>query len=238
MASHAPQASLSSNTHSTEDSMRDAMTMPIEKEQRPPFTPDEAWIDAFAAQNTNEMRESAKRYAARRMRRIGASGIHVDEYDIRALVQDALTDTLFGAVTWVPSTTTLEQHVLDTIRYRTRDIHKRAAKYKHHRVDVFDKCEEDTRSMGEIETSLRFDQETPSADELMFAGQVLARLRELAGKDEHVLRLIDAIAEGATEPADIMVVGKLGTKQYRNARERLDRLVKAMDNEINKGLRT
>lgn len=82
--------------------MRDAMTLPIEKEERPPFTPNEAWIEAFTAQNTGEMREAAKRYAARRMRRIGESGAHVDEYDIRALVQDALTDTLFGEITWGP----------------------------------------------------------------------------------------------------------------------------------------
>lgn len=92
--------------------------------------------------------------------------------------------------------------------------------------------------MGEIESSLRFDHDTPSTDELLFAEQVIARLRELAAKDEPVLRLIDAIAEGATEPADIMAVGKLGPKQYRNARERFDRLVKAMDNEISKGLRS
>ena len=218
--------------------MRDIMTMPVEKAARPPFTPDEAWIDAFTHQNTSELREAAKRYAARRMRRIGESGAHVDEFDIRALVQDALTDTLFGEVTWDPAKNTLEQHVFDTIRYRTRDVRKRAKRYTHQRIDVFDMREEGTQAMGEVESSLRGDQEMPSPDELLFAQQVIDRLRELAAHDPLVLRLIDAIAEGATEPADIMAVGKLGTKQYRNARERLDRLVKAMDNEISKGLRS
>jgi len=218
--------------------MRDPMTMPIEKTQRPPFMPDEAWIDAFAKQNTCELREAAKRYAARRMRRVGASGAHIDEYDIRAMVQDALTDTLFGEVTWDPTTTTLEQHVFDTIRYRTRDVRRRAKRFKHQRIDVFDQREEGSTAMGDIESSLRADQETPSADELIFADQVIARLRELAAKDENVLRLVDAIAEGATEPADIMAVAKVSAKQYRNARERLDRLVKNLDNEFNKGLRS
>jgi hypothetical protein len=52
------------------------------------------------------------------------------------------------------------------------------------------------------------------------------------------LRLIGAIAEGATEPADIAAVANLNAKQYRNARERLDRLAKNMDNETCKGLRS
>jgi hypothetical protein len=117
-------------------------------------------------------------------------------------------------------------------------VRKRAKKYKHQRVDVFDKREEGSNAMGDIESSLRHGQETPGADDLLFAEEVLAALRELAAKDQSVLRIIDAIAEGATEPADIMAVGNLGAKQYRNARERLDRLVKTMDNEISKGLRS
>jgi hypothetical protein len=214
------------------------MGQPIEKTKRPPFVPDEAWIDAFTKQNTSEMLEAAKRYATRRMRRIGEAGGHVDEIDIRALVQDALTDTLFGEVSWDPAKSSLEQHVFDTIRYRTRDVRKRASKYTHERIDVFDQTSEGTSTMGEIEGSLRLDQEAPTAAEIVFADQVIARLRELAARDPVVLRLIDAIAEGATEPADIMAVSELAPKQYRNARERLARLVRAMDDEINKGLRS
>ncbi|HEY1810998.1 MAG TPA: hypothetical protein VGG74_01490 [Kofleriaceae bacterium] len=211
------------------------MTMPIEKEMRPQFTPDEAWIDAFATQNTSELRELAKRYAARRLRRVGASGTPADELDVRALVQDAFTDTLFGEVVWDPVKKSLEQHVLDTLKYRTRDVRKRARRFKHERIDVF---AEDSATMADVESSLRCGQEMPSTDELLFAEQVIARLRELAAHDEHVSRLIDAIAEGATEPADIAAVGKLTAKQYRNARERLDRLVKNLDNELCKRLRS
>jgi hypothetical protein len=217
--------------------MPNAMTMPIEKPSRPQFTPDEAWIDAFAVQNTSALREAARRYAARRLHRIGKSA-HADELDIRALVQDAFTDTLFGEVAWDPAMKSLEQHVLDTLRWRTRDVRKRARRFRHERIDVFDEDTEGSTTMASLESSLRADRETPTSDELLFAEQVLARLRELAARDEHVLRLLDAIAEGATEPADIAAVAKLNAKQYRNARERLDRLVKNMDNELCKGLRS
>jgi hypothetical protein len=201
------------------------------------FAPDEAWIEAFTQQNTSELREQAKRYAARRTRRIG-EGATVDELDLRALVQDALTDTLFGQIAWDPATTPLRQHVLDTIRYRTRHARKRARRFVHQRVDVFDPRAEGSAAMSELEGSLRVEQTAPTSDELTFAEQVLARLRALAARDGDVLRLIDAIGEGACEPSDIMAVGRLTPKQYRNARERLDRLVQGMDHELDRDLRS
>jgi hypothetical protein len=127
--------------------MPDAMTMPIENPKRPQFTPDEAWIDAFATQNTSALREAARRYAARRLHRVGKS-VSTDELDIRALVQDALTDTLFGEVAWDPAAKTLEQHVLDTLRWRTRDVRKRARKFRHERIDVFDEDTEGSATMA------------------------------------------------------------------------------------------
>lgn len=85
-----------------------------------PFSPDEAWIEDFTRQCTDEMRLKAKGFAARRARGVGKAGVHVDDYYVRKLVQDALADTLLGVVVWDRATSTLEGHVLDTIAYRTR----------------------------------------------------------------------------------------------------------------------
>jgi len=189
----------------------------------PLFTPDEAWIDAFTAQCTDALRLKAKRYAKRRARGVGRAGGHVDDYYVRELVQDALTDTLLGVLAWNPNATPLENHVLDVIKSRTRHARKHAARYQRAGLDS-----STPTVRREIETCLGADHR-PDLDAALFAGEVLARLRKLAHADASVLRLLDAMEGGAQTKAEILELGNLSAKSYRNARDRLSRLVRSMD---------
>src|ERR1044071_5648676 len=104
----------------------------------PQFVPNEEWIDAFESQATDELRKAAKRFARSRARFVALAGGRVDDYYLSSLVPDALTDTLFGVLSWAPSNKSLENHVFDALRSRTAHDIARARKLRHQSIDAFD----------------------------------------------------------------------------------------------------
>lgn len=202
-----------------------------------PFTPDEAWIDAFKEQCTDELRLAAKRFAMRRLRGVGRMGRAVSDDDAKDLVQDAIADTLFGILSWDPTAKTLKQHVEDAITSRARREYKRAKRHRHERMDVLQPSADRLAIRGEVEASLQMDREDGAADELMFGDEIVAQLRELASGDALALRFLDATVAGARCRADIMEFCKMSLKTYRNARARLRRLVDQLDPQTGAALR-
>ena len=204
----------------------------------PPFVPNEEWIDAFQAQATDELRKKAKRFARSRARVVASAGGRADDYYISALVQDVLTDTLFGVLTWDPAAMPLATHVLKAIRSRSHHDSVRAGKFQHRSIDAFDPRVEASAVMVEVESSLLFDQYTPSAEALTFSDEVIAHVRRLAANDRPVLRMLDAIDLGATERPEIMQLAKMSPKTYHKAHIRLSRLVERLPNDVLTGLRS
>ncbi|MEJ7598507.1 MAG: hypothetical protein WKG01_11405 [Kofleriaceae bacterium] len=202
-----------------------------------PITPDEAWIDAFTKQCTEELRLDAKEYAKRRTYGIGKAGAHVDAYTAEELVADALGDTLLGVLAWDPSAKSLYQHVEDAVRSRTRHERKRARRFQHHRIDAPATLHEQKTTLGEIDTSMRAERGDADTTSMMFAIQVIDQLREIAAGDPLVLRFLDAVIAGARGGADIMHTATLSAKQYRNARDRLRRLAEQLDTQTMIALR-
>src|SRR5262245_9304330 len=172
--------------------------------EQPPFVPNEEWIDAFESQATDDLRKAAKRFARSRARFVAIAGGRVDDYYVSSLVQDVLTDTLFGVLAWDPEAKSLECHLFDALRSRTAHDIARAKKLRHQSIDAFDVRSDSSAVMAELESSLELDQQQPTPDALRFSSEVLAKLRELAADDNGVLRLIDAVEHGAVEAKDIM----------------------------------
>ncbi|MEJ7597429.1 MAG: hypothetical protein WKG01_05925 [Kofleriaceae bacterium] len=168
---------------------------------------------------------------------MSAAGGQVDEFYVAALVQDVLTDTLMGVLTWDPLATALELHVFSAIRSRTHHDAARARRFQHHSIDAFDARAEANAMMVEVESSLLFDQYTPSAAALAFSDQVISHMRRLAANDGPVLRMLDAIELGATERPEIMQLANMSPKTYHNAHIRLGRLVERLPNDVLAGLR-
>ena len=179
----------------------------------------EEWIEAFEAQNTQELRKRALRFARSRARFVARAGGRADELYMAELVQDALTDTLFGTLTWDPAVCTLERHVFMTIRYRTRNDRLSALRFR------------DESVLAGMES------DAPSAESLAFSGEVLEQVRNLADEDQAILRVVDAIEQGASEPAEIMSIAKMSEKTYKNTRLRLARLVEELSNHVLLGAR-
>ena len=227
------EAPLDTVTRTSEVAM--ATTNTADRTPQPRFTPNEEWIDAFQEQATDELRKRAKRFARSRARVVASAGGHVDDYYVSALVQDVLTDTLIGVLTWDPAAVALEIYVLNAIRSRSH--HDAARAKKHRSIDASDPRSEARAVMVEVESSLSFDQYTPSADALAFSDEVIAYIRRLAKTDGCVLRMLDAIELGATERSEIMQLAKMSSQTYHKARIRLGRLVERLPNEVLIGLR-
>ena len=197
-----------------------------------PFQPSEEWLDAFTKQCTDTLRLDLRAYAKRRARGVGRAGGHVDDGYLDDLVADALADTLFGVVAWDHTAKPLYQHAEDTIRYRTRHDRKRAVRYQHKRIDAPSCAAEKQATYGLVEASMRQDHGGETAETAIFATEVFAQVRGLAVGDADVLTYLDALAAGTYTRADIMEATKMSPKTFRNARDRLGRLVEQLDQQV------
>jgi hypothetical protein len=198
------------------------------------FTPTEEWIEAFDRQNTDELRKRAQRFARSRARIVVRAGGRVDDSYAAELVHDALTDTLFGVLTWDPNAISLEGHVFGAIRFRTKNDRLRALRFRHQSIDAGD----DASVMCEVETTLAATHSVPSAESLAFSAEVLDQVRDLAADDSAILRIVDAVAQGASAPREIMSVAEMSEKTWRKARLRLARLVERLSNHVLLGARS
>lgn len=208
--------------------MDDQHTMDGGRQPAAPFKPSEAWIEAFSKQCTDELQLHAQRYAKRRAQHIARAGGHPESDYAHVLVQDVITDTLIGDLKW-DHEKPLIQHVLDSIRYRTRHDRKRAQRYRHYRIDAFGTEREPASAPSEYEASLAVDRCDDSPETTRGSSEMLSVLRNEAVGDKHLLAFIDAVIDGARTRAEIMESSKLELKQYRTARERLQRLMIKLD---------
>jgi hypothetical protein len=199
-----------------------------------PFTPGEEWIEAFDRQNTDEMRKRAQRFARSRARFVARAGGRGDDQYAEELVHDALTDTLFGVLTWDPGVVSLEVHVFGAVRCRTKNDRVRALRFRHQSIDAPSAA----GMMCEVESTLAATQSAPSPESLAFSAQVLDQVRELAADDSAILRIVDAVAQGASAPREIMSVADMSEKTWRKARLRLARLVERLSNHVLLGARS
>jgi len=210
------------------------------------FSPSEEWIDAFDQQNTGELRTKARRFARSRARFVARAGGRGDDGYVSELVQDVLTDTLFGVLTWDPAAVPLEVHVICAIRCRTKNDRLRALRFRHQSLDALAGSDASAgpgrdaaaaATMCEVEASLAATHGAPSPESLTFSNEVLDHVRGLAARDAAILRILDAIELGASEPAEIMSVASMSEKTYKKARLRLGRIVEQLSNHVLLGAR-
>lgn len=200
--------------------------------------PREAWRAAYEEQATPALMMRVLPLARRCAQRLAASGRIGGELRARELIQDVLVDTLGGAVRWEPARKTLEAHVVDTIRWRTRDECEHTT--RHVSVDIpkaldgepgaggsWEEEEEESDAPWATGTEgVAGDESTEPLHAERRAEQVFRELRQLAHGDREVLQLLRAYEDGARTSADVLAMVSLTTAAYRNARMRLGRLVK------------
>ena len=188
------------------------------------FDPSEEWIDAFDEQCTEALFQSARRFAAYRARFLGCGTPRADAYYARELVQNALADTLLGALQWDPSVQSLKHHILDAIRLRARRDRTRAERFPHESIDAGDPDDESS-AMAEAEAALAADAANGTAEEMARAAATMSALRTACAGNLPALRYLDAVERGVVARPDLMRIAGLTRDEYHNARRRLARLV-------------
>lgn len=199
------------------------------------FIPSESWIDAFEAQAcVPGFEEKLLRFARRRAAMVAHAGRRVDELYARELVQDALEDTLEGVLAWDPARVTLDKHLFDAIRSRTRHDYVQAQRFPHH---AFDAADAPASLSAAVESSLSAQRGGASSEIATAAERAVTEIRRLAANDADVLRLIEAYAVGATKKVDVLKVLDLTSKRYEAARKRMQRLVLQLPTAVREAVR-
>jgi hypothetical protein len=202
-----------------------------------PFHRSETWIEAFATQCTEQLYEVGRRFAAKRAAVVRCCGGITDDYYIREMVANVVSDTAAGILRWNPEDESLEAHVLDAIWTRTNHDCARALRYRHESIDVFDPESPDTL-IAEIEATLADNGPSFGFGHGAAPTERLARLRKLAGTDDtHVLGMLDAFEADAITKADVMHFTGMSAKEYHAARSRLTRLVAKLSLETSSSSR-
>jgi hypothetical protein len=179
----------------------------------PPFVPPAGWRDAFIRAYTPALRENVLRFARGRVRMLVRAGGRVGEDDARDLVQAASADTALGVVTWDPAVKELEQHLIDVVKYRTRDEYLRLRRFPEVSLESASVARDAERQLAA--NARNHHREAVDAD------AALAELRALAADDANVLRLLDAFVQGVTKRADVMRALGWSLKTYNATRERI-----------------
>lgn len=188
-----------------------------------PFTPSEDWIQKYKTQCTKKLIDGLNQYARTRALAVAATGKKVDDYYARSLVLDALGDTWLGITRWDPDKCNLGYHI-----YRT--IEGRADKHRQHAEDFpHDSLGEPSAEshFAERDASERVgDPEKPV--KRVFASEMLAKIRELAAKDKHVLRILDAYNAGRETKEEVLAHANMREATYHKAYVRFRRIVREM----------
>jgi hypothetical protein len=193
------------------------------------FEPPEDWIDALTIQCIPAMFKRLQRYAARRMRGIDKIGYAADEYAAEELVQDALHDTATGVLRWDPAARSLEQHLLDVLQARTKRLRRQAERFPLTSLDG-ERRGDELAPRDEVDAALL--EQALRAETAMHAATVMTELRQLAGDDDLLLRMLDALERGAVTRDDVIHVAQFSRVEYHNARRRLDRLVTQLPSSL------
>ena len=200
-------------------------TFELEKATGGPSAPlDPEVLEAFKAQCNRELIVRVTRFARRLAAAVADLGGSGGDALAEDLVQEALLDTQRGVLRWDPAAASLEFHLTSRIRSRARDERRRAVAYPHVSLSTPAK-EEGSSLLEQAEATLLVQQE---AEARARRGQRRGALKRLIAEDSDVREIVRAVEDGAKTKADILRVTGLSTREYRNARDRLQYLKRQM----------
>jgi DNA-directed RNA polymerase specialized sigma24 family protein len=192
-------------------------------------TKSEAWLDAFVAQCTPELRECLNRYAARLLS--GARIVSADSAAAQELVNVAIFDMLNGPDHWdfADPKRPLKLYLKNAIRWQVLDDFERANRLPH--VSIEELTAQDHGAGAEaLEQALRHERPDPS--DVAYARERVNRLLRRAAGNDDVLALIHAKLNDRTSRADVMEVTGFSPQRYRTAVSQLNRMAHEVGVEL------
>lgn len=194
-------------------------------------TKSEAWLDAFIAQCTPELRQCLHRYAARRLS--GARIVSADSAAAKELVSAAIFDMLNGPDHWdfADPKKPLKLYLKNAIRRQVLEDFERAQRLPH--VSIQELTEDDPWSdIDELEQALRHERADPDPRGRAYARSAVNRLLRRAAGNGDVLALMHAKLSDRTSRAEVMEVTGFSPQRYRTAMSHLNRMAHELGIEL------
>lgn len=211
---------------------------PVRRKKGEPFTPSVEWTRAWDAQHA-AARRAVRKYAYWRAEQYKGAHMAVDDDAVDEWIQKAIVDTLDGTIRWKHETITLHHHLRDTIRLRTWREMERS---KRRRVVSIDERHDDPHDEGAQEeeptaaeaalSSKRGHRERDQLPTADFQAKLLAAIRERCAEDGEIMPILDALALGLNERAEVCEHTGLTEDEYHNARRRLGRHALKLSEEL------
>lgn len=202
----------------------------------------DAWLDAFHRQATRQLIHLSRRHARWCFHeyRLRTS----PDYDLE-VVTKALGDILDEKIAWDPDRATLLDQVCDVVRYRVRD-EKHSAATRRRTFSLgrqqpsgarFDDAASEHLLDAEVTAALTEEPDDPEAHlQRKQARELGARIGEqlagLADHDPDVAAMVTCYRAGVCTRAEILAETGMSADAYHDARRRLLRLVKRLDDEL------
>lgn len=194
--------------------------------------PPEEWRENVEEQATPKLFERLHRAARARLRTFAGPKGKVNAAEVEDIVSSVVTDTLDGRLTWNPGKESLEQHLLDAVRFRVRD------QWERHQPHLHDQLEEGEGADAVVEHAaagavVPAALESPVTSERngcikVVHDAVIAWLKPRVADKPEVHRLLELYMQGITERDEVIREGGMNETTYHNARRRLGRLVQDM----------
>jgi hypothetical protein len=189
---------------------------------------DAAWEEAYLAQLTDELADSVGAFAKKRAAWLNKKRKRHDDYLWRELLQDALTDTWSGDVTWDPHKAPLELHLKRVIRSRTSMVMKHLTRFP--QLNTYGAKLDLELQMSE---SMAADRASERGVDLGgYVDAVIFELYRLAQGDDAVTTILDCFADGLLDRLDIMHATGMARSTYHDARRRLLALVQRLPQDL------
>ena len=191
-------------------------------------TKSEAWLDAFVAQCTPELRQSLYRYAARLLS--GARIVSTDSAAAEEMVDAAIFDMLNGPDHWsfADPQKPLKLYLKNAIWRQVLEDFERAKRLPH--VSIEELTAQGGSGAEALEQALRHERPDPS--DVAYARERVNRLLRRAAGNDDVLALIHAKLNDRTSRADVMEVTGFSPQRYRTAVSKLNRMAHEVGVEL------
>ena len=194
-------------------------------------------LEAFEKTLTEAVMERLLSFAKRRVAMLAKAGVRRTPDDARAMVQDAITDTLTRVVTWDPQRVTLETHLRLVMKTRSLNRLAQVQRATHKSMEDSHDGELTIKKASEATSMSPHDGVEMGEVAALVIGEVIERAKEAP----QVLALIEAYQAGCQERAEVIEHTGMSVKEFVNARRRLDRLLAAlpeqMQNDVEDSLR-
>jgi hypothetical protein len=194
--------------------------------------PQKEWRKRLEQQATGPLFDRLRSAARTRLRTFAGPTGHVNEADIDDVVASVIADTLDGTLGWDPNKESLEDNLVDAVRFRARDKWEREQAQLHVPL-AEDEYDYSVTELAAVGTAVPTQSPSPTrcdrARQIKVAhDKVIEWLRPRASDKPDVLCLLGLYLDGIVEREEVMREGGMSESTYHNARRCLGRLVRRM----------